>query len=377
MIRVDTPANLPTMGTPARSGEPGSGMSGAQTGQLRGEQVRLIPDGMVTLANNAEEISLFHAEKAEQKDFEERQVEGEQIAELMRLEQILAHLEMSKAFDDPRKLAEIAKQMLQGEDSPRGLAKQNSKSPSQQSLLLQYALHQGEKDGAPPQVMEALRDALADLEMEFGPQIRAGLNNLEAAAQWASDSADPATDIAAFQSAYEDVVLGQPSMAQTVQSLLERLGGPQGEGFAKGLAATIAALGHDLAAARPSTEPARLQSLLQDLYQLEVVATVLDGCRGLCDQINTQHGAANAQATELMKSLVAVTNEKWVSGSRFTGMAEAQGATSVGASIAFQTGVKGLLRELPPIVFPDTDTRQSILAAQQEALDAAIEREDA
>lgn len=83
-----------------------------------------------------------------------------------------------------------------------------------------------------------------------------------------------------------------------------------------------------------------------------------------------------AQAFELMKELVAITGEKWVSASRFTAIVDRFGIRSTQNRILFLTGVKTLMRDIPVQVFPDMDARQAILHAAQEALDRAIEQED-
>lgn len=83
-----------------------------------------------------------------------------------------------------------------------------------------------------------------------------------------------------------------------------------------------------------------------------------------------------AQAFELMKELVNLTGEKWVSPSRFTNLADRLDLDDVQARIIFLTGVKGLLRNMPVKVFEDADARLSILNAVQEALDTLIDLEE-
>jgi type III secretion protein W len=78
----------------------------------------------------------------------------------------------------------------------------------------------------------------------------------------------------------------------------------------------------------------------------------------------------------MMRDMIAVTGEKWVSAPRFTAMADKQGVHSVGAQIAFHMAIKIMMRDLPPKVFSDLDSRQSILSAAQDALSAAIDKEE-
>ena len=83
-----------------------------------------------------------------------------------------------------------------------------------------------------------------------------------------------------------------------------------------------------------------------------------------------------SKAFELMRELVALTGEKSVSASRFTGLADRWGLRDPTLRVTFLGGVKDIIREMPIQLFEDTDVRQSILNAAQEALDAAIDDEE-
>jgi len=345
------------------------GSSGG-VGSLRGEQAA-IEDSTSVLTDAAEELSLYAAEKMEHKSLDEREVKTETPIELMQIDEITAYLEATKWLDDPQKLAQIAKQLQSGQGNPQELARRESRDPTKQYMLLQYAAQDGMKNGVSPEIIDGLLDALADLEVQYGPQIRSGLNTVSAASEFAGDSAG----ISAFQSTYQDVVLGQTTLAQTLGLVLDRLSGRDGEDFGRGLHGLIKALGQDLAATRPSVEPTRLQSLVQDLYHLEVASTVTESCRSLSVDLSKRYGVT-VPPVELMKELVAITGEKWVSASRFTSLAERFCVRDVHAQIALQTAIKGMLRELPIKVFADGEARQSVLNASQDALDSAIELEE-
>jgi type III secretion protein W len=345
--------------------------SHTQTGSFRGETV--VPKDIASILKDAaEEITMGNSEKAEEKMFTDLKIGAEAPIQVQKIQEINEYLDAAKVFDDPKKLADLAKRMQSGGENPRELARQQTGDPTQQFMLLQYALVDGEAKGVSAAVLDDLRDALADLEMDAGPQIRAGLNTIGVAAQ----EADTAQGIASFQGTYRDVVLGDNSLAQTLKLVLERLGGPQGEDMAKGMQGLIKALGADLSAARPSTDSNRLHALVQDLYQLEVAATVLDNCRDLATRLDNKHGTSGVQPAVLMSDMISLTGEKWVGAPRFTALADKHGVREVDAQIAFHTGTKAMLRDLPPKVFPDADTRQSILGAVQNALDEAIDKEE-
>lgn len=365
MNRIDTglPASSAFSSSTAdadiQSGQP-------QVGTMLGQTAMKV-DGEVSLADSAEELSLHMAEKAEDKHHAERKVGREAPLQLLSAEAIVAFLAEAHDADAQEKLIELARHLLAGQADPRQAAAQAFGDAARQYLGLQYALRQGEREGAPEDVLDGLREALADLELESGPQIRASLNTIGAAAGYADD----ARGIADFQRTYQDVVLGESSLAKTLGLALERFGGKD---VARGLQQLIQALGQDLAAARPSTNPDRLQALMQDLYQLGVAVTVLDGCAELGQKLASEHGTTLA-ADRLMQDLVNVSNEKWVSESRFSALASGHGVESVGARIVFLGGVRAVLKDLPVPMFPDLDARQSVLNAAQLALDAAIDEE--
>ncbi|WP_063569699.1 type III secretion system gatekeeper subunit SctW [Achromobacter ruhlandii] len=337
-----------------------------QVGTMLG-QAAVAVDGEVSLADSAEELSLHMAEKTEDKHHAERKIGRDAPLQLLSAEAIVAYLAESHDADAQEKLIELARHLQAGGADPRQAAARAFGDAARQYLGLQYALRQGERDGAPEDVLDGLREALADLELESGPQIRASLNTIGAAAGYAGD----ARGVADFQRTYQDVVLGEASLAKTLTLALERFGGKD---VGRGLQQLIQALGQDLAAARPSTSPDRLQALMQDLYQLGVAVTVLDGCGELGEKMARDHGKPLA-ADRLMQDLVNISNEKWLSESRFAALAASHGADSVAARITFLGGVRAVLKDLPLPMFPDVDARQSALSAAQLALDAAIDEE--
>jgi type III secretion protein W len=340
---------------------------GQQKGMALGETVVQV-QGEFSLADSAEELSLHMSEKTESKTHAERTVKADRPTQVMNMEQIEELLDETHDADAQAKLGELTKHLLEGKGNPREQAGQAFEDISQQYLALQYALKKGEQEGASVEVLEGLRDAIADMEMESGPEIRAGINTLRTAGAFSAD----ATGVADFQRTYRDVVLGENSLSKTLNLAIERFGEKD---VARGVKQLIQALGADLAATKPSTDSNRLQSLIQDLYQLEVAVTVLDGCAEL-SEAHVARGGAPIDGTKLMRDLVSVTGERWVSASRFTGIADTHNVREPEARIPFLTSVKHMLRDLPVQIYPDTDTRQSILGASQEALDIAIDEED-
>ena len=182
-----------------------------------------------------------------------------------------------------------------------------------------------------------------------------------------------AKSVSAFQATYVDAVLGRATLAQTLQQALTRFGG---DGFELGLKRLISAIGLDLSAAMPSTARVRLQALTQDLYQLQVVNTVLAGASALSNRLQREYCAKGFAPHALVRDLVVITGERWTSSERFSALAIQHAETLLAAQATFLVGVRGLLAGLPPAVFADKDSREQALDSAQTALDDIVEREE-
>jgi type III secretion protein W len=365
-MRIDPgrPQPLPGLGAGAPDQKPAQG-------RFRGEELQWLQpkDSDGPSSDAAEEISMHFAEQAEDKALDDDKVDVHGDAQVMKAEEILAYLDATHQGEQAEKLQAQARQLLDGSGHPGVMARQGGGNPLQQFLALQYALQQGEQEGAPVDRLQQLRDALADLQEDHGEQIRARLNTVGVAAQQGTDAAS----VARFQDTYAELTLGAPTLAQTLKMALERFGL---QGFTQGLQGLVAALGADLAATRQSTSPEKLQTLVSDLFQLEVVHTVLDGAQDLAQGLQRRHGHVGLDAEALVKQLVAISAERWVSSSRFETLADELGVQDNTARIGLLTGIKALLKDMPPRVFPDPEARQTTLDALQGALDALIAREE-
>ena len=367
MSRIDN-FNNAGLDRASAGGASGNG-AGIATGHFEGQQIQL-DDELAMLTDSAEEISLHNSETAESKHTSERKKEATKSMDIMNLEAIEQYLDCAQTYEDPEQLVQLAKRMLSAMDTPGKLARQQHRdSPTDQFVALQYALQLGEKEGAPAKVLDAIREAIDDLEMECGPRIRADINTVGVASEGASGRGE----VLDFQRTYKDVVLGDPSLSGTLKMALDRFGNSD---FEAGLDKLVRALGQDLAAQRPSGDITRLQNLVQDLYNLRVTATVLDAARELHTLMQEKHGAMPGTPVGLMKDLVGISAEKWVGAARFTSIAERFGAKEPEAQIRFLTNLKSLLRDMPVQIFVDGDQRQNLFNAVQEALDAAIDREE-
>ena len=282
MIRIDGPApqNL-TQST----GTPSTPM---QTGAWKGEQLEVMDTSRSVLADAAEEITMTLAEKAEEKRLDERKAEPQKEVDLQKIEEVMLYLEQmqGKGAESKEKLEETAKKILQGKrdgNSPREEARRSFEDVTEQFMALSYAAQMGKQQGASAERMEAIHEAIAELEDDFGPQIHAGI----AAAAGARELGADAAGSQQFRETYRDVVLGKGDLAGTFDKLIEEHGI---ESFPRVVPALIKALGEDLSSVRPSREPERMQAIVSDLYNLEVAVTVLEQSRELAETVRKAGG---------------------------------------------------------------------------------------
>lgn len=374
--------NLPKATTPppAASGGAAGGVQrpghASRQATTQGQGSQLAPSGFsqpvdataFSLTDAAEELSLHMAHKVEEKHHSERKFAPERARRVVHADEVVDAMQQSHEPDAHAKLVELTKHLLAGHEGPRKLVTQSYRDVTQQFLALQYALRQGERERAPDSTLERLRTAIADLESDHGPSIRAGLNALPAAA----DFAGTAEGVGTFLDTYRDIVLGEPSLSQTLATSLERFGG---DNIEKAIRQLTSALGADLAAVEPSTQISRLSALVSDLYKLEVMITALEDCAEIASTMNSR-GYTAVVRDPLLTDIVAITDSRWVDAHTIEGLAAKRAVDRLPDQIDFLKSVRAIFRQFPVHSYPDKETRNAVLDANQAALDIIIAKED-
>ena len=265
--------------SPAAASPPNVASNLAKSGQWRGEAV-VATTAKSAVGDAAEEISMHFSEKAEQRDHDEREVKAPSQPKVMQVEEIKRYLDTAKALEDPKKLAMLARQMIDagGRDAGHIAREAFPSNESNQFALLQYALHESRSQGAPVETQEYILDAVLTLcgDIETENRIHAGINAVDAAAAYGQVTGESsAQDIGSYQRKYADMVMGGHSLSRTLLLMLDQFGG-RTERFREGLKSLISALGADMAAARPSTSTDHLFAVRKGLYQLTVYNTLLE-----------------------------------------------------------------------------------------------------
>ena len=133
-----------------------------------------------------------------------------------------------------------------------------------------------------PSVIEDIRQGLAELEAEHGPQIRSGIQGALAAAGYPElDSADGLRDL------YRQTVCDFTDVNAAFTHIHEKYGDV---GFGKAMDFLFNALGNDLATDVPSMETTHLESVHATLEQVRLLQSTHVQCERLLQRWQDVHG---------------------------------------------------------------------------------------
>ena len=268
---------------------------------------------------------------------------------------------------------ELARAILKNPDRIRQLTEESDGDSTAQFLLLLEAADAIEESGEQGQaVLSAVREVLEDLFAERGDRILADINTVEAYSKLSPEQARQ------FRTVYHDAAIGAESLGGVLSHLVGLVDASgTGGSFTAMHQSMIAALGMDIAATRPSTDPVKLQALVSDLYHLEVIGTTLEGCGSLAGKIEQRHGVPRFAPHQLTTDLIGLAGERWVDADHFKRLADRYKAMEPPAAMVdFLTGTRDLVKELPVKIFATAENRQSLIDAAQDAVDYSIDREE-
>ena len=367
---VDAPGQAPRSGPGVAAPRPD-----AARGSFRGERVEHVRNPTAELEDAAEELTFAESERVE-KRISRRKLRSGRLERPAAVEQAQRHLREVPDLERGGRLREFVERALEGERPDArallGSARRFSDDPTHQFLALTH-LGEALQEAPDPALGAALDEALATLESEHGPAVRAGLNVSRTAADFAGGGVGGIQDL---RDLYRDVVLD----CEDVQQAYERVVADHpGEDFETAVRFMLKALGADLAANAQSVSKAHLARIMDDMYQLKSLNTAHEQCEDLVRRVRRNYDAAPSAsaARDLLGELLAAQGRAWQGAEAFTGLAQRLGVPGHEAGIYLLQGFKELLRFVPPKAFGgDATARDRVMLAVQEALDAAIEDEE-
>ena len=352
-----------------------AGSAAAQTagslaaGSLMGNAAVQVEDPMSLLADAAEELT-FAADTTDEYELEdrkERERAEEAYAERVKLYQDLMH-EAGKAQDIDRLKDSL--RAREGRERASREALYRFPDPSDAYAALSEALDAFSGDpSVDPSVVEDIRQGLAELEAEHGPQIRAGIQGALAAAGYPGlDSTDSLRDL------YRQTVCDFTDVNAAFTHIHEKYGDV---GFGKAMDFLFNALGNDLATDVPSMETTHLESVHATLEQVRLLQSTHVQCERLLQRWQDVHGVQCGLAPmELLGDLVDLRKEHFLGAMQIDRIASKAKAPDIEREVLFLQELLNMARNLPVQLFDGEQGRMKVIDAVQESVDEAIRRED-
>lgn len=229
------------------------------------------------LADMAEEISFSHSEKIEEKEIEDHACEDYLDKSHARLVE-----EVAKEYppDDPEHQAKhesfmkkLAQQPQASEEEIRQLLGESTSDAAQALALLTQAIGSPDLPGgaAMKEKLEGVSKSMVEMQ---GEQIQAGINTIALARRTAKETGMSTEHL---QANYQKMV----GSYEAILPALSQLANSEGiEAFEAGAGFVNRAAARDLAAARPSVAPARLQRILAEFQGVKVFNTLREWVDG-------------------------------------------------------------------------------------------------
>lgn len=217
---------------------------------------------------------------------------------------------------------------------------------------------------------EALAGYGRSLEASDGETIRAGLNISATAESYVESGLGGYCELRKF---YNETVKDYRDLISTYISLRKELG----PNFKPGMSFLRESMGADLSAAEPSTEAARLQSLIDDLYQVRFLDDFHDKLSDLIDRLKRDYSLADpCTAMNLTESVLGMVNQEFINPLTFQELSALVGLEELSAEIYLQTQLMNACREIPEKLFVAPEPRERLLHGFQMALDELIAKEE-
>ena len=134
-------------------------------------------------------------------------------------------------------------------------------------------------------------------------------------------------------------------------------------------------LSTDLSKMEPSASPERLKAIVDDLSKLKQLVAMHDSCLEAEEQLVRTYPDTDLNENVLIKQMLNIVQQPWVTEADFDKIPDAMNVKLLDAQIFTLTKVVGIVRMIPEEVFANDETKQAVIAAASEGLDARIEQE--
>ena len=367
-MAVDLSVHSFRPGTHGTSG----GLSGAEgaAGIFMGNAASVVRDPTSLLADSTEELT-FSVDTTDEFELSEREEDDK--AMKAKEERVKLYQELMRQAGKTEEMHQMADR-LRASRTKSDVARQIRErfpDPSDAYAALEFALEAMESEGASPESLQAVRDARDELLAEEGPTVRAGMQAMLSARGYGDlDAGD------ALRGLYRSTVCDFPGVNEMFGYILEKYGPDK---FGQAMDFLTRALGADMAADTPSMEKKHLESVNANLGLVRQIQSAHALCEKVMDRWRTAHGIENCSldARTLLGRVLALRGENFLSAAHFDRIAAEAGPPDIEREVLFLQDLMQMVRSLPSQLFDGNSGHMKVLDAVQDAVDAAIEREDA
>lgn len=355
-----------------------------RAGTLMGMPVAEVHAPVSPLVDAATEMGLMAGETAADemslKDFEQdRKVDDE------RRERILKYKEMMHKDQGKIHRLEALQDFLDSRHERRDNKREISRffsNPTDLYVALGYIL--STLEAPPPGTTETTTQATArtsqasevrwlmdDLEESHGPRIRADFVGAVQGSTY--PDLGEGTGLGGF---YGGVVCDFSTVNEVLAHIHARFGP---DGFDRAMDFLFGALGADMASHQPSMEMTHLEQVQGSLGQVRLMQNAYLHCETLLARWEQVHGVQDCRLKplDLAGQLVDLRQNTYLGGMHIEAIAAQAQAPDVEREVLFLQEMLTMIRSLPPRLFDGDEGRMKVLDATQQAVDRAVEREDA
>ena len=213
---------------------------------------------------------------------------------------------------------------------------------------------------------------LGELWKKKGSLIRAALN-INDTAQVYLDSLNFGSPEELTQ-LYCDAVLDYGGIKETYRKIADQFGLSS---LAQGIRFLLNALGADLRSEDSSIDRNKLKMIIDDMYQLKALTTVLEESERLWRVLSMVPQRFFEQALDLTLDLVlGMHRYSWIVSEKITQLLKVLGMAGLAGEIRLLYDIRLMVTKIPLKIFPDEDTRRLVLETLQEILDEKIMTEE-
>lgn len=344
----------------------------SQQGTYRGQKVRLAQSKNSLLSDAMEEIGDVLSDRIDEDQRKKERVREKGSATFEKTKTVRAIMDAMRDEDFEQQFKAFKGKLTRMKNAGLGhfnAELENHFGDVTHQMMALDALKE-ELKGTDSPFYDHATHALDELMKQHGAEVLAGLNINELVTHTSGKNSQEAQEKRDF---YRDTILGYDGLTQSYQQLIERYGE---EGLPEKVDFLIKALGDDVSADNPSQDKNTLKMVLDELYQLETLVTLHEGCRVSLRHLHASNPSFKVRAPSVfMKELLELAGADWVDKSQVTNFLHRMEARAPLEEIHLLRETRRLIERLPAKSYRNADQRDTILDSIKQAQDDAIERD--